>query len=110
MNVSALEAASAASFQPLNAHTSAGALRPPRRARATAADADPWLFLPSAYRDLGELEGFFEHLAAEVYDEGYRAVLGVLLADALLRAEVRRAPCTRSGHHAYLGGLLEHTV
>ena len=22
----------------------------------------------------------------------------------------RRAPCTRAGHHAYLGGLLEHTV
>ena len=25
-------------------------------------------------------------------------------------SELRRAPCTRSGHHAYLGGLLEHTV
>jgi 3'-5' exoribonuclease len=23
---------------------------------------------------------------------------------------LRRAPCTRGGHHAYLGGLLEHTV
>ena len=31
-------------------------------------------------------------------------------ADAPLRAEFRRAPCTRAGHHAYLGGLLEHTV
>ena len=25
-------------------------------------------------------------------------------------AEFRRAPCTRAGHHAYLGGLIEHTV
>jgi 3'-5' exoribonuclease len=25
-------------------------------------------------------------------------------------AEFRRAPCTRAGHHAYLGGLVEHTV
>jgi 3'-5' exoribonuclease len=25
-------------------------------------------------------------------------------------SEMRRAPCTRSGHHAYLGGLLEHTL
>jgi 3'-5' exoribonuclease len=33
-----------------------------------------------------------------------------MLDDAALRAEWRRAPCTRSGHHAYLGGLLEHTV
>ena len=33
-----------------------------------------------------------------------------MLGDAALRAEWRRAPCTRAGHHAYLGGLLEHTV
>ena len=40
----------------------------------------------------------------------YRAFLEALLGDAELRAEWRRAPCTRGGHHAYLGGLLEHTV
>ena len=28
----------------------------------------------------------------------------------MLRAGLRRSPCTRGGHHAYLGGLLEHTV
>ena len=27
-----------------------------------------------------------------------------------MRAAWRRAPCSRAGHHAYLGGLLEHTV
>jgi 3'-5' exoribonuclease len=27
-----------------------------------------------------------------------------------MRAALRRTPCTRNGHHAYLGGLLEHTV
>ena len=27
-----------------------------------------------------------------------------------LPRRLRRAPCTRAGHHAYLGGLLEHTV
>jgi 3'-5' exoribonuclease len=37
-------------------------------------------------------------------------LLASLLADDELRAEWRRAPCTRGGHHAYLGGLLEHTV
>ena len=67
-------------------------------------------FLPSAYRDLDELDGFLEHLAREVFDPGYRALLDALLADTDLRAELRRAPCTRAGHHAYLGGLLEHTV
>jgi 3'-5' exoribonuclease len=71
---------------------------------------DPERFLPVAYRDLDELDGFLEHLAGEVSDRGYRALLDGLLGDPGLRAQWRRAPCTRGGHHAYLGGLLEHTV
>jgi 3'-5' exoribonuclease len=71
---------------------------------------DPGEFLPSAYRDLDELDGFLEHLAGEVHDPRYRALLDRLLGDRALRAAWRRAPCSRGGHHAYLGGLLEHTV
>src|SRR5918995_4066102 len=77
---------------------------------ARAEAADPAAFLPVAYRDLDELDGFLEHLAREVHDRGYAALLERLLGDGELRAAWRRAPCTRSGHHAYLGGLLEHTV
>jgi 3'-5' exoribonuclease len=72
--------------------------------------ADPAEFLPAAYRDLDELDGFLEHLAREVHDPGLAGVLARFLDDRAFRAELRRAPCTRSGHHAYLGGLLEHTV
>jgi 3'-5' exoribonuclease len=72
--------------------------------------ADPADFLPSVRRDLEELDGFLEHLAREVYDPAYRRLLDGLLGEDTLRAELRRAPCTRSAHHAYLGGLLEHTV
>ncbi len=96
-------------------------------ARAEGAKADPTLFLPVAYRDLDELEGFLEHLAREVYDPGLKVLLARMLGDEALRAEIRRAPCsvprtsqhpagtagsvrTASNHHAYLGGLLEHTV
>jgi 3'-5' exoribonuclease len=71
---------------------------------------DPGRFLPTAYRDLDELDGFLEHLAGEVYDRAYQRLLTGLLGDSSLRAAWRRAPCTRGGHHAYLGGLLEHTV
>ena len=78
--------------------------------RASGEDADPTAFLPVAYRDLDELDGFLEHLAREVADPGYRVLLDTMLADAPLRAELRRAACTRGAHHAYLGGLLEHTV
>jgi 3'-5' exoribonuclease len=81
-----------------------------RIARVATQDSDPTRFLPVAYRDLDELEGFLEHLAREVYEPGYRRLLEALLADSSLRAAWRLAPCTRAGHHAYLGGLLEHTV
>src|ERR687894_1812278 len=75
-----------------------------------AEGADPAAFLPTAYRDLDELDGFLEHLAREVYDPDLRALLDSFLSDEDFRADFRRAPCTRAGHHAYLGGLLEHTV
>ncbi|MHB1467864.1 MAG: HD domain-containing protein [Solirubrobacteraceae bacterium] len=77
-------------------------------------------FLPSSRRDLDELEGFLEHLAREIYDDRLRGLCERLLGDTRVRAELRRAPCGlpieggRGGgarhHHAYLGGLLEHTV
>jgi 3'-5' exoribonuclease len=74
------------------------------------AEADPSEFLPVAYRNVEELDGFLEHLAGEVYDPDLVALLDSFLGDEGFRAELRRAPCTRAGHHAYLGGLLEHTV
>jgi len=79
-------------------------------ARADAEESDASAFLPTAYRDLDELDGFLEHFVREVHDPSLRGLLEGLLADESLRAEWRRAPCTRAGHHAYLGGLLEHTV
>jgi 3'-5' exoribonuclease len=79
--------------------------------RRAAEDApDPAEFLPVAYRDMEELDGFLEHLGREVHDSDLRALLDAFLGDASFREEFRRAPCTRSGHHAYLGGLIEHTV
>jgi len=105
--------------------------------RAEGDDADPARFLPTAYRDRDELEGFLEHLAREVYNPALKALLERLLGDAVLREQIRLAPCSlpghaggagagglgagagggsartarsSSGHHAYLGGLLEHTV
>jgi 3'-5' exoribonuclease len=87
-------------------------------ARVDAGDEEATRFLPVSRRDLDELEGFLEHLAREVYDPGYKALLDRLLADRELRAGLRRAPCSlpssgparSSVHHAFLGGLLEHIV
>jgi 3'-5' exoribonuclease len=71
---------------------------------------DPAEFLPAAYRSVEELEGFFEHLMREVHDPALRGVVERCVAAEPVATELRRSPCTRGGHHAYLGGLLEHTV
>jgi 3'-5' exoribonuclease len=98
---------------------------------ARADGADPASFLPVAYRDLDELDGFMEHIAREVYEPALAQLLQSMLGDERLRAQFRCAPCaipapgaglrrasagagaggrSSGGHHAYLGGLLEHTV
>lgn len=101
-------------------------------ARVEGEGTDLAAFLPVALRDLEELDGFLEHLSREVYEPGLRGLLERVLGDRELRAELRRAPCSvprggvggaggggggtvgraggGGGHHAYLGGLLEHTV
>jgi len=79
-------------------------------ATAPAGEIDPAAFLPVAFRDLDELDGFLEHLAGEVRDAPFRRLIDAMLQDRELRAALRRSPCTRAAHHAYLGGLLEHTV
>lgn len=75
-----------------------------------SADANPTEFLPTAYRDREELEGFLEHLTREIHNPGWRTVVETLLFKGPAAEEFRRAPCTRAGHHAYVGGLIEHTV
>ena len=64
--------------------------------RASGVDAEPSAFLPVAYRDLDELDGFLEHLAREVADPGYRVLLDTMLADSQLRARCSRKPSSSS--------------
>jgi 3'-5' exoribonuclease len=71
-----------------------------------AAEVDPATMAPALRRDADELEGFLEFLVAEIHNEPLR----VLVTRALGESALRRYPATPDGHHAYAGGLLEHTV
>jgi 3'-5' exoribonuclease len=71
-----------------------------------AEGVDPAGLTPGLRRDADELEGFLEFLAAEIHDDGLRAIVTRVLGAAPLRAY----PATPDGHHSYAGGLLEHTV
>ena len=78
--------------------------------RPAAEEAAPEDLLPRSHRDPEELFGFVLHLADEIADPGLRRVLAALTGDDDLARAWRTMPCTRSGHHAYMGGLVEHTV
>lgn len=78
--------------------------------RPAGAEVDAAELLPRSHRDPDELFGFVLHLADEVADRGLRAVLDALTADADLARAWQTMPCSRAGHHAYMGGLVEHTV
>ena len=78
--------------------------------RPAADEAEAEDLLPRSHRDPDELFGFILHLADEVADLDLRRLLDALTGDDELARAWRTMPCTRSGHHAYMGGLVEHTV
>ena len=79
------------------------------RSLETTAEADPADLAPALRRDAAELDGFLEFLADEVAHPGLRATVGRFVEDEALRKALRTLPAAET-HHAYAGGLLEHTV
>ena len=74
------------------------------------AQADPAELVPEPRRDVEELDGFFEFLAAEIAHPGLRELVDAFVGDGDFRARLRILPATQEGHHSWAGGLLEHTV
>lgn len=73
-------------------------------------ECDALDFLPSSRRPVEELLGYLEFLVEEVHERHLHALLTVFLKDESFMSRFTRAPAAKSYHHAYLGGLLEHTV
>jgi len=74
------------------------------------AQTDPAELVPEPRRDVEELDGFFEFLAAEITHPGLRGLVSRFAGDADFRARLRILPATQESHHSWAGGLLEHTV
>jgi 3'-5' exoribonuclease len=79
-------------------------------APAPSGQAEPRDFLPSTYRDIEELKGFLQFHIGSVYDRDYSALLQSIFGDAAFFETFATAPAAKVYHHAYLGGLIEHTV
>jgi len=67
-------------------------------------------FLPVYPGDIQQLWEQFKQLCGQVKRRPLHKLLGAITGDPGLMERFKRAPAAKSMHHAYLGGLLEHTV
>lgn len=72
---------------------------------------DLGLFMPRCPRDPAEMDAELADLIASVKDERLRKLLRTLLGPKTQTGEwFRKAPAAKRNHHAYVGGLQEHTL
>lgn len=67
-------------------------------------------FLPASPYDVEEMFAELLSLVRGVADPDLRALLEDILGDPDLASRLKRAPAAKRFHHAYIGGLLEHTL
>lgn len=66
--------------------------------------------LPSSKRDPAEMFAELKAVLDTLKHPAIKALADLYLADEHLMDALRRCPAAKSMHHAYLGGLLEHTL
>lgn len=66
--------------------------------------------LPSTNRDINEMFTEVISMLGSLKHPAIKALADVYLADEDLMSSFRQAPAAVSMHHAYIGGLLEHTL
>jgi 3'-5' exoribonuclease len=75
------------------------------------AECDLSLFYPASQYDTEEMfNGLCKLIAEEIEDERVSRLLLSLLRDPEISGRFCRVPAAKVNHHAYLGGLLEHTL
>lgn len=66
--------------------------------------------MPTTSRDINEMFDEVKRLLASLEHPAARALAQVYLDDEMLMDAFRKCPAAKAMHHAYLGGLLEHTL
>jgi len=77
---------------------------------AEAGSFDIGEFLPKAAGDAGARWARVGEILAGLANANLKALVDEFLADEALMSGFRRAPAAAVMHHAYIGGLLEHTL
>jgi len=66
--------------------------------------------LPTTAKDIEEMFAELTALLGTLAHPASRALAATYLADEHLMAALKQCPAAKSMHHAYIGGLLEHTL
>ncbi|MEW5763408.1 MAG: 3'-5' exoribonuclease YhaM family protein [Acidobacteriota bacterium] len=72
-------------------------------------EADPGLFSPRSRRSDAEMDEEFDKILSRMKDRDWGRLLKAFRADPIFAA-FRRAPAAKSIHHAWVGGLMEHSL
>jgi len=78
--------------------------------KVTVAAEEMALFIPTAPGDLKEMLAELTRLAKSISHPPLRNLTMAFLTDRNLTGLFKKAPAAKYMHHAYLGGLLEHTL
>lgn len=76
----------------------------------TVEGADWGLFLPATSADIEAMAAEVIGLIKKIEDKNIRKLLQAIVKDQDLWSAFLTAPAAKSMHHAYIGGLLEHTL
>ena len=71
---------------------------------------DPSLFIQSSKKNIEDMALEIRSLAASLQNPFYRKLLLKFFDDDAFFKEFQKAPAAKYMHHAFLGGLLEHTL
>ena len=78
--------------------------------RLSEDQVEPMAFLPASEADLDVLWRDFVKLSRQVKDSNLAILLRTMVKDGRFKELFTTAPAAKRMHHAYLGGLLEHSV
>jgi 3'-5' exoribonuclease len=87
-------------------------LNPPEHftRKAKEGEFDPAMFIAVTTRDISEMEKKFFNLVSSVMDPLMKGLLEDIFKAPDTWKTFKNAPAAKQFHHAYIGGLLEHTL
>lgn len=85
-------------------------LKVERLRKAKEEEIDLSDFLPASERNLDSLYDEFKEAVSSIQNSHLRSLLELLLKDSSVTEKLKVTPGGKLWHHAYVGGLMEHTL